>query len=189
MDLFSYLLVLVAIVIGMGMAQILSDVAQMIQHRRRVRVFWVHLVWLAIVFLMQVQYWYVLFSWRNDVSLGESFGSYLANLMFPISLYVVSVLLAPGIPATGTLDLKTYYYAQHRWIFGLCTLSILILIAHSTFYLGLPLLHPVNAVRAIAVVLLVALAWSANRVLHAVVAIVMLGLFITFVTMLALRAA
>jgi hypothetical protein len=54
-DAFSYLAVLLSIVLGLGLTQLLTATGRLIRHRDRVRVQWLPLLWAAILLLIYVQ--------------------------------------------------------------------------------------------------------------------------------------
>jgi hypothetical protein len=62
MDPFSYLSVLISIVLALGMTRVLAGVGEMLQARSRRRLYWVHIVGVANLFL----YWW----WRGGFSIA-----------------------------------------------------------------------------------------------------------------------
>lgn len=57
MDPFSYLSVLISIVLALGMTRVLAGIGEMMQARSRRHIYWVHAVWIANVFLFLVVAW------------------------------------------------------------------------------------------------------------------------------------
>jgi len=51
MDPFSYLSVLISIILALGMTRVLAGVGEMLQARSRRRLYWVHAVWVVNLFL------------------------------------------------------------------------------------------------------------------------------------------
>ena len=65
---FEYLSVLVSIIVGLALTQLLSGAARLIQLRRRVVMHPATLWWMASLFLINVQVWWVAFERRfNDI--------------------------------------------------------------------------------------------------------------------------
>ena len=54
MDPFSYLSVLISIVLALGMTRVLAGVGDMLQVRSHRRIYWVHAVWIVNLFLYLV---------------------------------------------------------------------------------------------------------------------------------------
>ncbi len=139
MDQFNYLLVIIGIVLGLGITHVMSGLVDYLQHRDRLIWSRPQLVWMAILFLMQVQYWYVMFGVGQ---LGQHFGRYLAALIFPTCLYLASGILVPKVPQEGQFegkfDLQLRYAANRRWFIGLCILGMLALIFYDQLVVGRP---------------------------------------------------
>src|SRR5438034_11006606 len=59
MDAFSYLSVLISIILALGMTRVLAGVGEMLQARSRRRLYWVHLLWVVNLFLYLVVAWWI----------------------------------------------------------------------------------------------------------------------------------
>ena len=66
MTTFEYLAVLVSVIVGLGITQLLGGVARLITHRTEHKLYWVHLVWAATIFLSLVSFWWAQL-WLNTV--------------------------------------------------------------------------------------------------------------------------
>jgi hypothetical protein len=136
---FNYLLVIIGIILGLGITHLLAGLVEYLQHRERITWSRPQLVWLIVLFLLQVQYWYVMFSVGE---VGKDFGRYLAALIFPTCLYMASGVLVPRIPPEGTFtgkfDLQVKYEANRRWFFGFCIVGMLALIFYDHLVAGVP---------------------------------------------------
>lgn len=138
MEHFNYLLVIIGIVLGLGITHILSGLVDYLQHRDRVVWSKCQLVWMVVLFLMQVQYWYVMFGVGQ---VGADFSRYLAALVFPTCLYLASGVLVPKVPAEGrgeALDLRLKYEVNRRWFFGFCFAGMLSLVFYDHLVMGRP---------------------------------------------------
>lgn len=188
MDRFDFQLVLIAVVLGLAISELLTCVSHMLMARHRTRVYGVHLVWLVTLFLVAVQYWYVLFSWQHHGSLGASFAQYLLSLMAPVTIYVSAAIIGPNVPPdTELFDFRNYYFKNHRGIFVSCAFTLATMIVSNNVQLAVPWLHTINLFRYAAMLLLVCLAVFANRILHSVAALMLLGMMVVFATILADR--
>ena len=54
MDPFSYLSVLISIILALGMTRVLAGVGEMLQARSRRRLYWVHAIWVTILYLASI---------------------------------------------------------------------------------------------------------------------------------------
>jgi hypothetical protein len=184
MDQFNYLVALVGVIIGLAIAQVLSGLVDYIQNRHRVRWYWVQVVWMLILFLLQVQYWYTLFGTEE---IGVNFGRYVGSLVFPTLMYLASGVLVPKVPDQGRLDLEARYYTNQRWFFALCLAGMLVLSCQEQIVFGKPWselwssMSSVGAYRLVGALLLLVLLAVINEWVHALVTLLILaavGLFI-----------
>jgi len=123
MDPFSYLSVLISIVLALGMTRVLAGVGEMLQARLRRRIYWVHTLWIVNLFLYLVVAWWIFYRWRNQQP--WTFSLFLFVLISPTILYLASLLLfPPESQLDEAIDYKKHYYANHRAffiLFGLFT--------------------------------------------------------------------
>lgn len=187
MSKFEYLSVLVSIVIGLGISSLLSGAARLIQLRRRARMYLPTLVWMGILFLVNVQIWWVAFD-RRDVE-DWSFFMFLLYLLIPMGAVVLSYLVLPDLGDEDEVDLKASYFENRGWFFGIFAALPLISLVEETVRDGA---FPRDA-DALFRVVFAALALLAARMrgetYHAVNAAVAAALFCAYVAMLFSRLA
>jgi hypothetical protein len=119
MNPFEYISLLTSIVLALGITRTLSGLGAMLNHRRRVHLYWVHLVWCLNVFLWLLLNWWILYRWHLQET--WSFFLFVFVLLSPIIAFLLSVLLIPEPMPEGT-DLRKHYFGNHRWFFGLASL-------------------------------------------------------------------
>jgi hypothetical protein len=141
MDAFSYLSVLLSIILGLGLTQLLTAVGRLIRHRDRVRVHWLPLLWAAVLLLIYVQVWWSMYGLRarRDWTFG-AFGIVLAQTA---TLYVMAAVVLPEQVDEGTLDLGAYFDRQHRWFFGFFLTTLIVSVLKDVI-LGGRLPDPIN---------------------------------------------
>ena len=123
MDPFSYLSVLISIVLALGMTRLLRGIAEMLELRSRKRLYWVHLVWAEFLFNLLVANWWVFYRWRTETQ--WTFYLFVFVLLPPTVLYLCSVLLFPRIDASDTtVDYRAHFYRNHRAFFLLLFLFV-----------------------------------------------------------------
>src|SRR6266568_4945089 len=93
MDPFSYLSVLISIILALGMTRVLAGVGEMLQARSHRRIYWVHALWIVNLFLYLVIAWWFFYRWRNQQPWTSFF--ILFALFTPVD--IVDTLLK-GIP-------------------------------------------------------------------------------------------
>jgi hypothetical protein len=120
-DPFSYLSVLISIVLALGMTRVLAGVGEMLQARSHRKIYWVHVVWVMNLFLFLVIAWWIFYRWRNQQA--WTFFLFIFVLVSPTILYLASMLLFPREGAVAeTVNYKTHFYANHRAFFILLAL-------------------------------------------------------------------
>lgn len=127
MDAFSYLSVLLSIILGLGLTQLLTAAGRLIRHRDRVRADWLPLLWAAVLLVVYVQTWWAMFGLRE--LRAWTFVMFLTVLAQAITLYMMAAVILPeqiGDDDTIFVDLRAYYERHHQWFFGffLATLAV-----------------------------------------------------------------
>jgi hypothetical protein len=113
---FEYITVLISIILGLGITQILTGIADLIHQSKRVKIYWPHALWVIVVLILHVQDWWTTFDLR-------SFGSwslplFLFIMVYPVVLFVLARLLFPFGLQEGVIDLKEFYFENYRKIFA-----------------------------------------------------------------------
>ncbi len=125
---FEYVTVFISIILGLGVTQILTGIADLVHQNERVKVYWPHMVWVLLVLILHVQEWYITFelrsfsAWRLPV--------FLFVLLYPIILFITARLLFPFGLNDETFDLKDFYYKNYRKIFLFGAILALLSIFH-----------------------------------------------------------
>lgn len=116
MEFFSYVMVLASVIVGLAVAHLLQGVARMVQEGERAKLYWVHLLWIVLMFHNALFWWWWEFSlWQMT---SWTFELYLFVLYFAVLLYVICAVLVPS--SLGHYhDYRAYYYSRRRWLFGL----------------------------------------------------------------------
>jgi hypothetical protein len=118
MDAFNYLSVLISIILALGMTRVLAGVGEMLQARARRRLYWVHMLWIANLFIYLVVAWWIFYRWRNQQP--WTFFLFIFVLISPTILFLASIILFPPESALDELvDYKKHFYANHRAFFVL----------------------------------------------------------------------
>ena len=121
---FEYLSVLVSIIIGLGLSHLLSSTARLIQLRHRVRMHLPTLLWMLLLFVLQIQIWWAAFEGRHEAE--WNFFSFLFFLLIPVLAYLLSYLLVPDLEDEADIDLRASYHANRVWFFGIFALAALV---------------------------------------------------------------
>lgn len=114
---FEYVTVLISIILGMGITQIVTGVADLVHQWERVKIYWPHLLWIILVFFLHIQDWWATYELRHF----ESFRlpTFLFVLLYPINLFILARILFPAVQPENEVDLKIFYFANCRKFFSL----------------------------------------------------------------------
>ena len=164
MDAFEYVMVIVSIITGLGLSTILTGVGELIQGRKIIRVYGIHLIWVGFIFLLQVELWWVWWELRSRIE--WDLASFFLLLLHPIVLYVLSIMAFPNISLGDEVDLKRYYYDNRAWFFGVFSLYPALNIVRDQVFLAIPIFSIRHLFLACFIVITLLLAWTGKRWVH-----------------------
>jgi len=104
---FEYVTILISIILGLGITQILSSLAEIIYDYGQVKFFWVHTIWVILILYIHIQEWFILYELK-DYSLWK-LPVFLFVLLYPITLYLAAKMLFPVIDKGQMIDLKSFF--------------------------------------------------------------------------------
>ena len=117
MDAFSYLSVLLSIILGLAVQQVLQGYRALILSRRRITFYAPPLIWSVLMLTMVAQHW-----WASFGLAGRgiwSFGLFATILIQTALIYMMAAIVLPDVPADEKLDLRDHYYREAPAFFGL----------------------------------------------------------------------
>ncbi|MGN6313147.1 MAG: hypothetical protein ACTHMO_05220 [Rhodanobacteraceae bacterium] len=126
MDAFSYLSVLISIILGLAVTQVLQGLRGLMLTRSRVRAYWPSLAWAGLVLVIAVQVWWAMFGLRERPAQRWTFPDFGIVLMQTVPLYLLAGLVLPDVDRERPLDLRKHYYTHHRWFFSMLVLLLLV---------------------------------------------------------------
>ena len=185
MDAFSYLSVLLSIIIGLGITQVLTAIGRLIRQRERVRGDWLPLLWAVALLVLYVQVWWSMFGLRNNPQ--WSFGQFLVVLAQTATLYVMAALVLPEEVGEGGVDLRLYYEQQRRWFFAFFLATLVISLVKDVVINGaLPSVTNLGF-HAMWIAISISAIVARSRRYHEVVGLVSAASIATYVTLLFTR--
>lgn len=123
MDAFSYLSVLLSIIIGLAITQVLQGYRALLLSRRRVKLFFPSLAWSACILLIAVQMWWSSFGLADRPE--WTFGAFAIILLQTTLFYMMAGLVLPDVPPAETIDLKAHYFREATPFYGIFIAIIL----------------------------------------------------------------
>jgi hypothetical protein len=124
MDAFSYLSVLLSIILGLAITQILKGFRTVMLARSRLRTYWPSVLWAIILLVIAVQAWWATYALRSYTH--WSFFDFAVLLAEMILLYLLAALVLPTVDVESPIDLRAHYFENHRWFFALAALLVLV---------------------------------------------------------------
>jgi hypothetical protein len=172
MDAFSYLSVLISIILGLAVTQVLQGFRGLILARSRLRAYWPSVVWGALLLLLDVQAWWAMYDLRyyqHDHT--WTFVDFAVVLSETVPLYLLAGLVFPDVGIQGETDLRSHYFENHRWFFVLAILLIVAsLLKNVILYHNLP--SPSNTAYQLVFVAVCAIAaWTRREWYHKLIAV------------------
>lgn len=120
MDEFVHIRTLVGIILGLSVTHIVQSIVKRIAHPAQTKFYWVHLLWVAFLFLLIIHFWWWEFSLR---AIHEwNFLKYLFLITYSILFYASTYLLLPT-ELDEYEDFKDYYYSRKKWFFSVIALT------------------------------------------------------------------
>ena len=122
MDAFSYLSVLLSIIIGLAMTQILQGYRGLLLSRSRVQLYAPTIIWSALLLVFSAQLWWASFGLATHTQ--WNFATFGVILLQTVLLYMMSAVVLPDVDGAGAIDLRGHYF---REVVPFFTISLLML--------------------------------------------------------------
>lgn len=185
MDTFGYISVIFSVIIGLGLSHLLTGTTELFKARRRIKFYWVHLFWVALLFVGHIFLWWTM--WNLRLVREWNFFTFLFLLLAPVLLYIAAALLMPKVDADTQIDLRQYFFENRAAFFSINAAFTALMAMENWLLTGRLSPWRVTTVFAIWFVLLCASAVVKDRRWHAAIALLVGVLFLLFVIMFGLR--
>ena len=116
MDAFTYITVLLSIVLGLAITQVLLGFRGLILTRAKVKLYSPTLIWAVIALFVPIQAWWADFTMREHPN--WTFFALLVILLQAISIYMAAALVLPDIIGDDFVDLRKHFFEHRSWFFG-----------------------------------------------------------------------
>lgn len=133
MDAFSYLSVLLSIILGLAITQTLKGVRGAVLARALVVPYWPTFVLAGFLLMVDVQTWWSMFGMRAITN--WTFPMFAVVLLQTVVLYMLAALVLPDFFGEKTIDLRAHYFGHRRIFYGLL-LALLAVSFGKDFILG-----------------------------------------------------
>jgi hypothetical protein len=173
---FEYVTVLISIILGLGITQIVTGVADIIHQWEKMKLYWPHALWIVLVFVMHIHEW-----WNTyDLKKHESWYliSFLFLILYPIMLFVLARILFPfGAMETET-DFKVFYFNNYRKFFLIVIMLVSLAILQDIFLEGYQWKDQILKMVILIVLSIMSIRKINNENLHKLIVILLLSAFV-----------
>lgn len=177
---FSYLGVLISVILGLALTHLMIGLSKLIQLRKSVKVYWVQVVWTINVILYVLALWWGMFWWNR---LQEwTIEEFLFIMGYSIVVFMLASILFPW-DFELSVDFEQYFFANKSWFFGFFLAATLIDIPE-TLSKGIVHLRNVPAqyilyIPVALAIMLIALVSNSRRV-HGILSLSWLALILAY---------
>ena len=120
METFAHIKTVIGIILGLSITQLLKGVIKIVEHPKKYKPYWVHLLWALYIFFVVIHFWW----WEvhlNDIKHWD-FALYFFIIVYIMMYYFVCTLLFPEqlVDYEGYED---YFYSRRKWFFSVLSLT------------------------------------------------------------------
>lgn len=173
---FEYIAVIVSIILGLGIAQIVTGLAHFIHGSNQVKIYWPHLLWIFMVFFLHVQEWWLFYEYKNFTEWKLLI--FLFVILYPIGLFIQSRILFPFDNFDEVTDLKEFYFKNYRTYFLSVAILALLSVVDNIALRGLSWVEQIFQFILIVVMSSIAIFKIRNEWIHKVLSIVLLFMMV-----------
>lgn len=184
MDFFEFITVMVSIVLGVSLAQLLSNIAELIREETAIKTFLPHTLWVIALLLVHPLIWWSTWDF-HDVK--WNYLSFCAVLGIPLVLFFLSTLAMPKARGEATVSLEAHYYENRRWFLSMWIVLTFLAMIDGPLIFGFE--ETLTVYRALQLGSIVPLLWAIltpNKTVQSASALIMLA-FILFTSYLRLK--
>ena len=122
-QLYGHLRILMATIIGLGVARLLIGFASMIEQPDRTKLSAVHLMWTASILLTLVNFWWWEFGLFSVIH--WTYGDYIFLIAYCIVLFMLSALVFPS-NIEKYRNYEDFFLSRRRWFFAFFAVAVLV---------------------------------------------------------------
>lgn len=127
MSVAEFVLVFVAIVIGIAVSDLLMSVHKLLRAAKRVKWDWLALSFAALMLFATVLFWWFSYRWYQDAT-SATIAAFLPKLLFlSIAFLMIAACLPDEVPPEG-IDLRQFYMSSRTHLWSLVTLSLILIV-------------------------------------------------------------
>lgn len=123
MDEFTYLSVLIGLILGLGITQLMEGFGRLLQLRERITWYWPGKLWGIVLLIFHIQAWWAMYELRHIPH--WTFPSFIVVLIQPVLLFLLSALALPDARDEERIDLRTAFLSHAPFTFVVASLMVI----------------------------------------------------------------
>jgi len=136
MTMFEYLMVLVAIVLGLSLTQVLRGMSKL---ARSDSAYITVTLWAIVLFYLHVQAWWALWDLNSTANWNQAYFTYI--VLIPCAMFGATELLLP-MGTTPETNWREHFFSVRRWFFVMMIVVMLLATMLTWVFADTPLTHP-----------------------------------------------
>ena len=164
MDAFNYLSVMVSIILGLGLTQLFAGIGNLVQIRRRVKLYWLHTLWVWLLIILHLHMWWSFWALRGVER--WNYATFVYVIIGPATLVIASHIIIPEL-LEGRIDVERYYFDTSPLFFGILTVAAIWAMFLEPIMGLRSFFHPFRILQTIGIGTFASCSASKNRRLHA----------------------
>lgn len=121
MRIFEYVVAVLLVVLGLGITQLLNEAVETFRKRRLIRMHWIPMVWVGLVFAWQMQFIWSVFE-LDELIRSWTLFKFVVLLLMALLLFVAGALVVPKTGDDQGSDAWRQFLEDGRW--ALVALSV-----------------------------------------------------------------
>lgn len=114
MNTFRWIAVIVAMIMGLGIARLLISAVGIFRARRRAQLDWLPLVWAGTIFLQEIAFWWNLEEAASRITVW-TLPTFLMLVGLVLALFMAAALILPFNELEKGESLRTFFEEDGRW--------------------------------------------------------------------------
>jgi len=173
----EYLISFYAILFGFVCFEFLHGWGQWMINRKKMTLYWVHILWTLLTFMMLMDLWWL--SWSRKDLMSSNFEIFFLSIIPPLIFYFGSVILFPDFQKPENRNMRIYYFNVKNIMFATFALYFAFNILFS-FYLGENELYPYENYFRLIAILMLAIGIGVNKVTYHSLLILLASIILAF---------
>ncbi|MFN8842822.1 MAG: hypothetical protein ACK5WV_04445 [Chryseotalea sp.] len=173
---FEYVTILISIILGLGITKLLGGFATMAVRINQCTIYWPHVIFIVLAFLIHIQDWFVTYELRKISTWNLPL--FLFVVLYPVTLYLLSYMLFPVKYGNSTFNYKDFFLGNYVRIYSLLIILALLSVLQNVFLFHYTWMNQLIQLFIVVSLLLVLLFKLNKSIVHQSIAVVLMLFFI-----------